>query len=691
MTPRKLALLATLALPVLSTAARAQPAIETIAAHPGVLSVRLSGAGEPVRLVALRPYETDAAGAPVVWEGPADGSEVSIARENAGVDRLYAKFRLVDASTGEAIGPAHWVDDLSALPARDFAMPWPASKKGVSCPVDLEDLAALGARYADLDVMLAAVLDWSGGPATETWEVDGQRIPLNAAYLADLDRKVRRMTELGINVTLIVLNGVPETPDPANPLVNPRTDLAGAPYHLGAFNCTDERGVRYYRAAFECLAERYSRPSAEHGWVSGYVVGNELPSHWAWHNMGLATAEEVTREYADQLRLAWLAVRRRHSGLRVYASLDHTWATCLDPDPRRSMRGDQLLERLNQLTKAEGDFPWHVAFHPYPEDLFEPRFWNDRTAELGLDSPRVTFRNLEVLPAFLDRDAMRFRGEPRRIILSEQGFHCPDSPEGETIQAAAFACAYHKVRHMPTIDAFILHRHVDHRDQDGLRLGLWTRKLEGPDPCAPERKRRMWEVFRAADTDDWPAVSEFAKRIIGIDDWDEVLPSTGPVPAISGRFPPPLEPGAVVYDLREHLRDARTLRCLDWRATWAEGPDGLLYPAVFHHPPEPTAGLGEAAYSIDLPQLAPGARLTLRFGTVLTGPSLDGVRMSIALNGVEAWAETQTGKDQPRMHRLDLAAHAGERLDLALRVDALGNHGADWAHWLRPIVEIERP
>ena len=44
------------------------------------------------------------------------------------------------------------------------------------------------------------------------------------------------MTELGINVTLIPINGVPDHPDPNNPLINPRTDLAHAPYHLGAFN-----------------------------------------------------------------------------------------------------------------------------------------------------------------------------------------------------------------------------------------------------------------------------------------------------------------------------------------------------------------------------------------------------------------------------------------------------------------------
>jgi len=680
-------------------AAKGPAAITVIRAFPTELVFWLaagSQGGSPRHdggeIVELRPYQTYSPEvvAATAWQGRLTSGEVTLPRFVEGRDRLYSKFQLVESTTKRALGPPHWVDDLDGVPAWHFPIPWPTGKKGVTCPVDLEDLKALGVKYADTGVVLAGLFDWTGGPAQETWEVDGQRIPINVHYVADLDRQVKRMTELGINVTLIPVNGVPKQPDPANPLINPRTDLAHAPNHIGAFNLTDERGLRYYRAAFEYLAHRYSDPSREHGWVSGYIVGNELQSHWAWHNMGRVAPEEVTREYADQLRIAWLAVRRFHRGVRVYASMDHTWATHLDPDPLKSMRGDQFLERLNRIITAEGNFPWNVAFHPYPENLFEPRFWNDQTAALGFDSPRITLKNLEVLPAFLAQERFRYRGQPRRIILSEQGFHCPDDPDGGKVQAAAYACAYFKISHMPSIDAFILHRHVDHRDEGGLHLGLWTNRPDGPDPCAPDRKRLIWEVFRLADTDRWQEAFEFAKPIIGVKDWSEALPFTGSIPRVSGRFAPPLDPSALVYSFGDHMGEAQVTNCLDWRPSWAKGPDGLLYPTLFHHPPDPKQGIGEATFDLHLPALPESRRLELRFGTVLTGPSYDGVRMSILVDEKEVWAGTETKQDHPQMQSLDLSPQAGQTVRVTLRVDARGNNAADWANWLRPVVLMRR-
>jgi hypothetical protein len=46
-----------------------------------------------------------------------------------------------------------------------------------------------------------------------------------------------------------------------------------------------------------------------------------------------------------------------------------------------------FLEEFARLGRERGDFGWHVAFHPYPENLFEPRFWNDRTATDIDDTP----------------------------------------------------------------------------------------------------------------------------------------------------------------------------------------------------------------------------------------------------------------------------------------------------------------
>ena len=111
------------------------------------------------------------------------------------------------------------------------------------------------------------------------------------------------------------------------------------------------------------------------------------------------------------------------------------------------------------------------------------------------------------------------------MILSEQGFHTVEGPEGEAWQAAAYAYAYYKTARMPGIDAFILHRHVDHGQEGGLRLGLWTRDPASSNPAAPKSRKRIYEVFRQADTPDWESAFAFALPIIGLQRWDDLLGS----------------------------------------------------------------------------------------------------------------------------------------------------------------------
>ena len=108
-------------------------------------------------------------------------------------------------------------------------------------------------------------------------------------------------------------------------------------------------------------------------------------------------------------------------------------------------------------------------------------------------------------------------GKPRRVILSEQGFHSGEGPSGEREQAAAYAYAYNRVRHIDGIDAFILHRHVDHPGEGGLRLGLKSQRGGG--------ERAIYDVFRRADTDGWPEAFQFALPIIGVENWAETLPA----------------------------------------------------------------------------------------------------------------------------------------------------------------------
>ena len=78
---------------------------------------------------------------------------------------------------------------------------------------------------------------------------------------------------------------------------------------------------------------------------------------------------------------------------------------------------------------------------------------------------------------------------------------------------------------MDGIDAFILHRHVDHPGEGGLLLGL--RRMT-PSAGEPRPRKRIYECFRVADTPQWQETFSFALPIVGLENWNQAVPSQNP-------------------------------------------------------------------------------------------------------------------------------------------------------------------
>lgn len=489
------------------------------------IELQLTGAGKH-RLLAFPLYAdtTNTATGILAWEGELHGeTKLSINRIAESADRLFQKFRLFDAAA-KAVGSARFVDDLGQMLSTPPAIAWPAGIKGVSCPVDVKDLVALGVKHTHTNLNAAHLVHVDENQREEPFSrlVDGQRIWFNPGAIRAFDRSIRELTDAKINVVGVILNYF----QAGGVLTHPKTDLQRAPNKMGAFNLTNEAGLRHFRGLIEFLSDRYCRGDARYGSVGGWIIGNEVQSTWEWHNMGPATLDQVARQYVDELRIAWYSVRNAGADVPIFASFDHFWAMAMANDATRHRPGRALLDALATLSVREGNFPWHVAQHPYPENLFHPRFWNDKTATFAFDSPRVTFKNVEVLAAYLRRQELLCNGKPRRLILSEQGLHAGDTPESEQLQAAAYALAFRRLVQIPGIDAFILHRHVDALDEGGLKLGIWPATGTGPG----KRKRPIWPVVKAIDTPRWQATCNFALPIIGLSDWTQAKPKTGPFP-----------------------------------------------------------------------------------------------------------------------------------------------------------------
>jgi len=392
------------------------------------------------------------------------------------------------------------------------------SKKGLQVQM-VDDALALGVRHAAINVQLGDYL--TAKPQPGDLPLTGEDLHWKASAIESLDAQIAPLSRKGVKVYAILLARATGDPSLDRRILHPGYDPK-TPNRLAAFRITDPEGTRLLRSFCRALASRYRRNGA-HGTVNGWIVGNEVNSHEAWFNMGAASAESVSDAVEKSLRTVYEGVRG--SGGSVFLSLDHYWTLRHHPNrPDLSLPGREVIDRIAALARERGDFPWHVAHHPYPENLFEPRFWLDKSAPLEFGASRVTFKNLEVLTDYLRRPELRYKGRTRRVILSEQGFHRPDGAAGEEVQAAAYAYAWNRVRRNPGIDALILHRHVDHSQEGGLRLGLWTNR---PGSIAdPDRKTRMWRVMEAAGTRREEAETAFALPLVGSKSWSD----SGPKP-----------------------------------------------------------------------------------------------------------------------------------------------------------------
>lgn len=494
------------------------------------------GAAQSVQLRAVAPITEamTATSGTVVATATADSAgafTASIARTPiGGLDPLYLRYLAVVG--GEVVGTYRHVDDFAMTPSSSRPYPVAINKKGLQVHLS-DDAEELGVQHAAINIDLTRImLSASGAPAdTIVFTSGGQDYYFDKAAVAAMDVQIKPLSDNGSIVNLIVLADDARTrPENAQVLMHPDAVLGAGGGILPGFNTATEAGVRHLAAAMEFIAERWSGADLSHGRVAGFIIGNEIDTPWSYYNSGHKTIAEFVPEYERALRIADAATAGASDTTRVYTSLDPAWVQPLGGGPTKSYPGKDVLTALTTQTTQHGDYDWNVAHHPYPENIGDPAFWNDVQATGDIDtSPLITLKNIELLPEYLSRTPFTFDGAQRRVILSEQGCDTPGGDlAGEQLQAACYALAYYKVKFSDGIDNFILHRHVDHMFEGGFRLGLWTwdedRYNNGGSANEPNQQKVIYEVFRDIDTERSLQVTDFAKAIIGISDWSELVP-----------------------------------------------------------------------------------------------------------------------------------------------------------------------
>ncbi len=438
-----------------------------------------------------------------------------------GRDRLLSRFAVIRRrEAGDLLASfAHWTDVFPA--ATTLANVMPRNKKGlagfVGDPLQIRDVDEFGVGSVTVNLFLSTLFQNDPAPGAEPVTAAGHTWYLRPEAWKSLDATLLAAAERHLVVLGIILLP-PATqwgaPDLGALLQHPNYEREGI-YSMP--NLTTPESTAAYVMVLDVLAKRYARADGRYGRIHRWIVHNEVDAGGLWTNAGWLPELAYLDQYYRSMRLTDLVVRRQDPSAEVLISLTHNWASA----ESRRFPPRALLEDLIGLSRAEGDFPWGVAYHAYPS-LHGELPWSDSRSKFTFDTPRITFRNIEVLDAWMRRRAALYDGRTvRDVYLSELGANSSDYGAAALAeQAAAVAYVWKKIAPLSTILGFDYHNWRDNRGEGGLRIGL---RRFPDDPEDPSGAKPAWYVYRALGTPDEDRATAFALPIIGAKSWSAAL------------------------------------------------------------------------------------------------------------------------------------------------------------------------
>lgn len=438
-------------------------------------------------------------------------------------DKRYSSFVLAiyDGNSYHAISNRAYVLNPEVLARNQEPFKEPGSKKGLLLDGNmLSDALELGVRNVSVnmtfDQLMGEGIDYSYG---------GRIYHFHKERIQEYDKLISALTAHNISVTAILLNGWND----AMPQLMPPGVSKNDPANYYMFHASTEEGTEALKALASFLAARYSGAPGSKGKISNWIIGNEINDQ-VWNYIGPKELDAYVRDYVKSFRIFYTAIKSVSSSDRLYFSTNFYWneknPTALNYSAR------DVIDRFAAISREGGDMDWNLAYHPYAYPLSEPEFWDDREGGFVTDSPDsyiVNFGNLKVLTDYFQRSELLTRdGTIRHIILSEQGFTSLSPARGEvqSLQAAALAYAYYIVDSNPFIDVMLYHRQVDHLSevQAYAAVGLWKCDRNVSAPSQPAERKLAWQVYKEIDKESSVEATKFAREILGIERWSEVIP-----------------------------------------------------------------------------------------------------------------------------------------------------------------------
>lgn len=437
-------------------------------------------------------------------------------------DRLLSKWVLAQ-KTGDGYklaSHAHYADQISSK--HKLPVEKPTSRKGLggfsTGRGHIEDLDSLDITSATVNVWITRFMYSQPAPDRIPHAYNGKTYYFGKKAVERFDSTFRTTARKNIvTAAILLIDKVENCADPeiGRLMQHPDCDPSGI-YAMP--NMTNPESVNCYAAALDFLAGRYSRPDKLYGRCNHWIMHNEVDAGWVWTNAGDKTALVFMDTYIKSMRMCYNIARTYNPHSEVFVTLTHYWAWTSHP---KFYPSKELMDYLVSYTKKEGDFQWAMAHHPYPESLFEPKTWLDGKVTFDYNSPLITFKNLEVLNAWIKQPELLYQGKTKRTLwLSENGTNSKDySEQNLREQAAGFAYTWKKMKSLDGIDGFQWHNWFDARGEGGLRIGL---RRFPDDETDPGGRKPVWYVYQAADRRNEDEVFDQYKKDIGITSWDQV-------------------------------------------------------------------------------------------------------------------------------------------------------------------------
>jgi hypothetical protein len=245
---------------------------------------------------------------------------------------------------------------------------------------------------------------------------------------------------------------------------------------------------------------------AANGPGQDYIIGNEVNVR-KWCYISYVEDEQFIREYMQVFRVAYNAIKSADANARVFICLDHNWDRDHPEDywEHYSMiDAKDFLICFNEMINEEGPIDWNLAYHPHLVPLTWAKFWDNSEPYRSLvsDNHMVTIQNLSEVTDLLCREEfLNRKGEVRDVMATEVTYSANQGPD---VQGAAVYAAYMSVLYNPYVETIVINQ-----DPQADINGIFTPKA--------------LEVYENMDGPNAYQYDVWAKKVIGIRDWGQVL------------------------------------------------------------------------------------------------------------------------------------------------------------------------